>query len=565
VSTGNGQRRHRWRSTLVLQRFRDFLAQRAMNSGTPARNFNDLFLVNSWIGSVALIVAGLVVLFFAFGFWWPYWRIFDMDFWMVYEAWLFNDGLPQEWFDHPGYLTILLLGQWYDLLHHIGLLDVHALSGLPALPTETGHAWVAAVRAGRVQALLISIAFVIGFGALLWRLIGDWRIAILATFLLAYSGGLAIQSRIIRTELIAAGGVFIALLMLLIAARTPRAMWRPFVVGLAACCATLGLVNKVQVIFLICALPIVVLPFGCRSEEPPAFWQSSRLAWPANALIAVCAVLLAIPAASLVWLGISQASSIGMEPIMLKFGVYQAIIALWSVGSMIAFAIWWRVAWPETFAAMMCVLAGISLALLSLDIRYNPQNVIAVVNPLEQLLQYAKMSNAQIDTGAGAVKELIQNIGIILVTRTFILDSSARPTIFLEWFVIAAAFFAWKDGNRMLVARVGVLMCVAWGIDVLSTARGLKQQYFILSEPLVVIATALLLANLPWLRAHPRAYQVSFLLIAVHVVLGQAEPVKQTFRTSIPFEFCVDHFIYTQRIERFPYCPPAGGDAAVKN
>jgi hypothetical protein len=29
---------------------------------------------------------------------------------MVYEGWLSNDGLAQEWFDHRGYFTILLPG-----------------------------------------------------------------------------------------------------------------------------------------------------------------------------------------------------------------------------------------------------------------------------------------------------------------------------------------------------------------------------------------------------------------------------------------------------------------------
>ena len=35
-----------------------------------------------------------------------------MDFWVVYNAFLLNVPLPQEYFDHTGYLSILLLSYW---------------------------------------------------------------------------------------------------------------------------------------------------------------------------------------------------------------------------------------------------------------------------------------------------------------------------------------------------------------------------------------------------------------------------------------------------------------------
>jgi hypothetical protein len=526
----------------------------------PARRFKDLILINNWYGSLAVIVAGLVVSFFLLGFWWPYWRIADMDFWMVYEAWLFNDGLPQEWFDHPGYLTILLLGNWFRLLHSAGLLDVYALSALPA-PPDAEHAWTAAVRAGRILSLVLAIAFVLGFGALLRRLIGDWRVAVLATLALAFSGGVAMQARMIRTELIAGGLVIIALLILLNAAGALKTPWRPVLVGLSAFLATLGFVNKVQLVFLICALPLIVLTFGCRSDDPAAFWRRSPLAIPIVALMAICAITIAVPAASLIWLGLSQASSDDhLRPFIPgMLGIYQTAIAAWIVSAMIGFAVLWRVSIPETLAAMCAVLAGVATGLLSLCIRYNPQIAIVVMNPLEELVPWADNLRAAdgMSFSSGLVRSLIHGMGVVLATRTFILDTSARPTIFLEWLVIAAAFFAWKAGNRTLVAQVAVLMCVAWGMDTIYAVRSLQQQYFILTDPLVIIAAALPLAALPSLQAHRRAFQIGAVLIALHLVLSQADPFRHTFQSSKPLELCVEHFGYTRRIERFPFCPLA--------
>jgi hypothetical protein len=525
----------------------------------PRRQFKDLILINNWPGSLAGIVAGVVVSFFLLGFFWPYWRIADMDLWMVYEAWLFNDGLSQEWFDHPGYLNILLLGNWFRLLHGIGLLDVHALSALPA-PSDAEHAWTAAVRAGRVLSLYLALSFVLGFGALLRRLIGDWRVAVLATLALAFSGGVAMEARIIRTELIAGGLVTLSLLILLNAARTPQTPWRPALVGLAALIATLGLINKVQLIFLISALPLIVLPFGRPSDAATGsgFWRKSPLAIPASALLAVGAALVAIPAAPLVWLGISQAPSLFSQPFVLDtFGIYQTAFAAWIAAAMIGFAIWWRVSASETLATMSAVLAGIAMGLLSLDIRYNPQNVVVVVNPIEQLSAWASSLQALDGAGTptGLVHGLFKGIGVVLATRTFVLDSSARPTIFVEWLVIAATILAWKAGNRKVVAEVAMLMGVAWCMDAIYSVRSLQLQYFTLTDPLVIIAAALLLAEVPSFQAHERAYSVGIGLMAIHFVLSQSEPVKHTFQSSKPLYLCVEHFIYTRRIERFPFCP----------
>ena len=86
------------------------------------------------IAGLSAIVIGLIASFFLFGFWYPYWRVADMDLMMVYKAWLLNDGLPQEHIHHPGYLTIVLLGIWFRLLHAVGALDAYSLQAPPTFP-----------------------------------------------------------------------------------------------------------------------------------------------------------------------------------------------------------------------------------------------------------------------------------------------------------------------------------------------------------------------------------------------------------------------------------------------
>jgi hypothetical protein len=47
-------------------------------------------------GDLLAIGAGMLVSFLVAGFWYPYWRIADMDFCFVYNAFLLNAYLSQE-------------------------------------------------------------------------------------------------------------------------------------------------------------------------------------------------------------------------------------------------------------------------------------------------------------------------------------------------------------------------------------------------------------------------------------------------------------------------------------
>ena len=211
----------------------------------------------SWRNELLLICACMLLSFLVAGFWFPYWRVADMDFFVVYNAFLLNTPLPQEFFDHPGYLSILLLSYWLRALHAVGLVHVQAFSAVPPLSDAAGFAdaWTQATRAGRVLSLIYAMAFVLAFSYLLRALVRDWRVAVLGGFVLAFSGGMAMQMRMLRTELLSAGLFMIALLMLMVAAvRGPRAV-APAGRRAASLLITLALLNKVQVLFLIGALP----------------------------------------------------------------------------------------------------------------------------------------------------------------------------------------------------------------------------------------------------------------------------------------------------------------------
>src|SRR5258706_13845411 len=157
-----------------------------------------------WRWGLAAIVAGLATSFFLFGYALIYWRNADMDFMVIYNALVLNDGKPQLFFDHTASLTILSVKFWFQLLHALGLLDAYSLSAIPPASNAAAFdaAMTGAVRAGRLLAWLIATGCVLIFAGLVRHVVRDWRVAMLATFAFAFSGGIAVHSRILRSELV---------------------------------------------------------------------------------------------------------------------------------------------------------------------------------------------------------------------------------------------------------------------------------------------------------------------------------------------------------------------------
>ena len=421
------------------------------------------------------------------------------------------------------------------------------------------------MRSTRVLSLLISLSFVAAFALLVRRLVADWRIAIIATALLGFSSAVMWQAIQLRTDLLSAGLNTVGLLLLLIAARSPGWAWRSLVIGLAAMLCTLGVVNKVQAVFLAAAWPVVVLFFGVRSEEGGSIWRRPSQAVPVLAVLAVLVVLAAIPTAHLFDVARTERLS-SIYPLLPPpfgiFGLYQAVLAGYVAAAIVAFAWIWRVPALETVATMLAVALGVMIGLLSMMLRYHPQNPLSVINIFEFMFAMASYVNPQLDGSAGFLSAgLLQKLAAGIYEQfahvTFVLHPSSRGTMFLQWAVIAGMCMAWYRGRRLLVAQTAVLLATAWLIDIAGTFRNATIAYSIFADPVVVLAAAWLFANLTELASHRLVVPLGILLIATQIVMGQFESVKAAFllRRS-PEPLCAWLPGWTKAIERFPFCPP---------
>ncbi len=510
-----------------------------------AKDSFDRLTFLGWRKGLAAIVAGLAASFFLVGYALVYWRNADMDFMMVYNALVLNDGKPQQFFDHTAYITILSVQLWFKLLHGLGLLDAWTLSSMPPASNAPAFdaAMTSAVRAGRLLAWLTATGCVLVFAGLMRLAVRDWRIALIATFAFAFSGGIAIHARILRSELVAAFPVLSALLILIVVGRRASAA-RPLGMALAALLCMLGLENKVQAVLLIAALPLVILPFGGAGSASAAFWRNPISAWPAAAAAALAASGAAWAAYPLIGIGFDRAllDVAQFHPLFLGwFGVYQTALLMLIGACMIAYAAIWRVAATETLASMFAVAAGALIALLALKIEFNANDVIAVVNPLEKMLSFTDAGTADLANGvslSGVLAPLLEGIASVLARYSFVLHSSPRPTVFLVWLIVPGIVVAWRRGERQAAIQALVLLLAAIAIDALGVRRGLKSEYFVFTDPLIILAGAMLLDRMRDLRFHKWVWPIAATLVGLHLVIGQAEPVKYALKRAGPEPVC---------------------------
>ncbi|MDO8978394.1 MAG: hypothetical protein Q7V17_04085 [Afipia sp.] len=512
-----------------------------------------------WRGGLAVIVLLLAISFLFAGYFIAYWRNADMDFMVVYSALSLNDG-RYVFFPHPAYLTIISISRWFEFLHRLGLLDAPSLSAIPSASNVPAFdaAMTAAIRAGRVLAFLTATTFVLAFAGLARLLVRDWRVALLATFAFAFSGGVAVHMRILRSEMIA-GCFFVFALMILIAVARRGTGWRPLAIGFAAMLCVLALENKIHAILLISVLPVLILPFGSASGASAVFWNDTTHAGLAVLIAALVTALMIYLSWPLIVLGINPAGTdmASLKPLLFgRFGVYQAALLGWIFICMLAFAKVWRVRLTETLAAMFAVVAGASLGLLALFIDFDASNVVIVLNPLEEMLTFADpqaISAAGASGPFAAIGLLLSGVVSVLQRYTFFLFTSPRPAVFLTWLILPGIVCAWRRGERQAALQVAMLIVSAIAIDALGVRRGLKAEYFILTDPLIIIAGMVLLDRMSDFRFHRWAYAIGATLIVLHVGISQAEPVKSMTKRAGPEGICEWNQHYLPRLP-LPWC-----------
>ena len=151
---------------------------------------------------------------------------------------------------------------------------------------------------------------------------------------------------------------------------------------------------------------------------------------------------------------------------------------------------------------------------------------------------------------------VLAGVASVFARYTFVLHSSPRPTVFLTWLIIPGIVYAWRRGERLAAIQGLALLLAAIAIDTLGVRRGLKSEYFIFTDPLIILAGAVLLDTLSDLRFHRWTYPIAVVLFGLHIAVGQAEPIKYAFMRRGPEPVCEWNRHYMPLLP-LPWCSAA--------
>jgi hypothetical protein len=513
-------------------------------------------------GAVLGVLCAIVISVLIFGAFAPYWNKAQSNLQSVYEALLYNDGLPQDYVDYPKYISPILLGYWYQLLHLFGILSQYKLSDLSGNSTvpQFDSLWQTFVFWARIHILSIGLAYVLTTMLLIRRLTENWRIAILAGVALAFSDGVALGYRILRSELFSSALVFLALLLVIIAAREGPNGRRYLKLGLAGLFIALALTEKVQALLPALTIPVIALAFG-RNEGNDDTPRTLLGMWLPTVVLGLLTLSLIAPTLGLVQEGINGMANSRLfhyRPVFAEFsGLYQWLLVCYVISSMVVYAWLWRVRPIVTASGILAVLVGLSLGLLTLYARYNPNVVVAVANPIEHLHALSATPEARLPTTSIALvgSKFLGGLSKTLAVHTFLIPSH-RPTLLIEWLTLYALWLIWRRGQTQVALQIALLLLAAFAVDAsftLRSAAAVKTYYTAYTDPFIVLAGATALTQFASELAGLRAQRAILVFMVGYVIWGNFESARATYGSHSKAKVCKVAAPYVKRM-RIPYC-----------
>lgn len=416
----------------------------------------------------------------------------DQDLILTYNALLFNEGLPQQYFDHTGYVYFLILSTWLKLLHGLGLLPISAFGELNFSQSSYGNL-EQLIYAGRYLSIILSALLTTVFFFGMRRFTGNFLIAGILALMLAISPGISVQVLVMRTELPAMLFVLIAFFLGVTPPRKSPYVSHAMLFG-AAFFVTLGMMTKVQVVPFAIALPALFLMFIILDKRPkkgPVDCGSPKN----SGLLAISLFAVSVPAQSIIW---SQVFWSGIEQSDIG-GWYQVILALTIIGLIIFYSVFLRFKIDRVFLCLALVSSGISFATYFNFFYYNLKNTYVVTNFFEHMSKFSglKLNLNYSGTSIEWLTNKFSNGVLQAIGRDFdITQIINQPFVVLYWFVLVGGILALiRRDNKIAAISLG-LLGLSIGMEAFTSLRYWADHYRIFTEVWILIATGEIIAGI---------------------------------------------------------------------
>lgn len=424
----------------------------------------------------------------------PFSDVPDADLIYLGQALRLADGLRQTYFDHTGYVYILLLEAWIRLASMLGAVPAPS-QGAAIAAADIGAYLQPLTEAGRWLSIGLCAAFVAVFIRGLRALDAPGPVTAALGLVFAASAGLEFHAQVLRAELLSAMFVFAAFALLAGAASVSG--WRNVAAMTAAgLAAMLAMETKVQAV-----IPLLGLPLAVQALDAPAPWLARRRLGEAESVFLLAAAVVMVPVAAMAGFSLRDYGG--------RLMGYQFAIAAWLALALLAWGRLNRVPWPGQVLGIAGLGAGMAAGVGLLLVWHAPQNLDAMVNFVEHMLIFAQ------DVGDAG-----RFVAPFLGHR---LAALATPTGLLEIAAIVGALAMARRGEVRRAVLVVFLVGLAWAIEAGFTLRGAHVRYDAYAS-VWTLAAAALAARFVWSRAgrRGRAAVMAALLAAAAWNLGGA-------------------------------------------
>ncbi|MEX2450620.1 MAG: phospholipid carrier-dependent glycosyltransferase, partial [Rhodospirillales bacterium] len=379
----------------------------------------------------------------------------DNDVVMVYEALMFNSGLDQFYFDHPGYIYFLILGPWLTLMKALGFVSVNSLSELGG-PSSTYAEYAQLVFAGRFLSIVLVLCTTWVFHYCVRGFVRNRFIAVIATALFSISPGMVTQSLIMRTELPAILFVLFSFAMLLRAVRA-GGLRGIIYLGLCAFAVPLALLSKVQILPIVMALPILAFIFHESRTNIDRSIDAFCSADTRVSLYFLC-VLVSLPAITMYG---------GQIYLFGHFRGYQVVIALYAAASALIYGRIFHKSWNAGITGLFIVMAGFSLGHYSTLITNQVENTFVVANVIEHMTRFSSVYGEVKNTGSlfsSFIQKFYDTVFLVL-SYAYVRDVYVGlAENILYWIVTLGGVFSFINKRYRLGLQIGIFLFLALGM-----------------------------------------------------------------------------------------------------
>ena len=482
-----------------------------------------------------LLMSGVIIGVAAYhGFFLPYTNLSDDDTVYVAQTLLFNAGMAQTYFDHTGYIYILVVSKIFVLLHLLHVIPVDNFHSI-LVAKNFNIAFSQLVFAGRFISLFFSIIFVYTFYFIVNTLTNSRSLGVLLSVMLASTTGIAIQSMIIRPEMMSAYFGMLAFFLFVRAfqGQSHHFFWLLF---FAAFFNFLALAVKLQAIIQFIAIPFLAIGFA----------YTTRLT--ANQIIVdhrhkkLNCVLFAV---SLLFF----AELIGKVIVDIHF--YQLIVimlfALWLRLSRLLFSI----SRDALTTITLCLFAGSAIGFYCYYIHYANNNVVYLFHFFTHLMPFAPDSMR-----AGMIHSFLLCLKQTLFTKISFVYLKKYPINLLASVLLLGAIYLFFKNQKIDALFLLFLLSACIFTETLFHFRYYCAAYHIYIEYLYLMGIAFLCMKLHILHSHAmRLVWLIGAMIAAFSIASNLNQIQKNTFTGMniyqkPEHFC-DMLIYTPPLQNY--------------